>query len=83
MNWSQVEGQWKQVKAQLKSRWAKLTDDDVQNLAAKKDDLVGKVQERYGILKDEAERQVDGFLASFKSQGDQNLGADRPKPHKA
>ena len=65
MNWSQVEGQWKQAKAQLKSKWAKLTDDDVQNLAAKKDDLVGKIQERYGILKDEAERQVDAFVATF------------------
>ena len=65
MNWSQVEGQWKQVKAQLKSRWAKLTDDDLQNLAARKDDLVGKIQERYGILRDEAERQVESFMASL------------------
>ncbi|MGO8970140.1 MAG: CsbD family protein [Myxococcaceae bacterium] len=65
MNWSQMEGQWKQVKAQLKSKWAKLTDDDVQNLAAKRDDLVGKIQERYGILKDDAERQVDAFVATF------------------
>ncbi len=72
MNWSQMEGQWKQVKAELKSKWAKLTDDDVQNLAAKKDDLVGKIQERYGILKDEAERQVDAFVATF--------GPDRTKP---
>ncbi len=71
MNWSQMEGQWKQVKAELKSKWAKLTDDDVQNLAAKKDDLVGKLQERYGILKDEAERQVDAFVATF--------GPDRTK----
>jgi uncharacterized protein YjbJ (UPF0337 family) len=65
MNWSQMEGQWKQVKAQLKSKWAKLTDDDVQNLAAKKDDLVGKIQERYGILKEEAEGQVDAFVATL------------------
>ena len=65
MNWSQVEGQWKQVKAQVKSKWAKLNDDDLNNLAAKKDDLVGKLQERYGILKDEAERQVDAFVAAL------------------
>ena len=50
MNWSQVEGQWKHVKAQLKGKWAKLSDDDLQNLAAKKDDIVGKIQERYGIM---------------------------------
>lgn len=69
MNWSQVEGQWKQVKAQVKSKWAKLNDDDLQNLTAKKDDLVGKIQERYGLLKDEAERQVDAFVEA--------LGPDR------
>jgi uncharacterized protein YjbJ (UPF0337 family) len=62
MNWTQVEGQWKQVTSHVKSRWAKLTDDDVMNLGAKKDMLVGKIQERYGILKDEAERQVDDWL---------------------
>lgn len=65
MNWTQVEGQWKQVKAQLKGKWAKLSDDDLQNLSAKKDDIVGKIQERYGILKDEAERQVDAFIAAL------------------
>jgi uncharacterized protein YjbJ (UPF0337 family) len=65
MNWSQVEGQWKQVKAQAKSKWAKLNDDDLKNLGAKKDDLVGKIQERYGIMKDEAERQVDAFIEAL------------------
>ena len=65
MNWSQVEGQWKQVKAQVKGKWAKLSDDDLKNLSAKKDDLVGKIQERYGILKDEAEKQVDTFIAAL------------------
>ncbi len=62
MNWQQVEGQWKQVKAQAKSKWAKLTDDDLRNLEAKKDSIVGKLQERYGLMKDEAERQVDSFI---------------------
>jgi len=56
MNWEQVEGEWKQVKGAVKSKWAKLTDDDMQNVAGKKDNLVGKIQERYGILKDEAEK---------------------------
>ncbi|MGO9832404.1 MAG: CsbD family protein [Myxococcaceae bacterium] len=74
MNWSQMEGQWKQVKAQLKSKWAKLTDDDLGNLAAKRDDLVGKLQERYGILKEEAERQVDAFVTT--------LGPDRTQPQR-
>ena len=70
MNWEQVEGEWKQVKGAVKSKWAKLTDDDMQNVAGKKDNLVGKIQERYGIMKDEAEKQVDEWIAKF----DQTLG---------
>lgn len=59
MNWEQVEGQWKQFSGQVKSTWAKLTDDDLKNLSGKKDDLLGKIQERYGVMKEEAEKQVD------------------------
>jgi uncharacterized protein YjbJ (UPF0337 family) len=65
MNWTQIEGQWKTMKGDLKSKWAKLTDDDLQHVAGKKDQLVGKVQERYGILKDEAEKQVDEWIAKL------------------
>jgi uncharacterized protein YjbJ (UPF0337 family) len=70
MNWSQVEGQWKQVKGQVKSRWAKLTDDDLKTLGAKKDMLVGKIQERYGVLKDEAETQVDEWIDKLSAHAD-------------
>jgi uncharacterized protein YjbJ (UPF0337 family) len=66
MNWDQLSGQWKQAQSELKSKWAKLTDDDLQNLTAKKDAIVGKIQERYGILKDEAEKQVDQWIAEMK-----------------
>ncbi len=68
MNWTQIEGQWHQVAGQVKSQWAKLTDDDVKNVAGKKDQLVGKVQERYGILKEEAEDQVNGWISRFLSE---------------
>jgi uncharacterized protein YjbJ (UPF0337 family) len=68
MNWDQIEGQWKQLGSQLKSKWAKFTDDDVKNLGAKKDELVGKIQERYGVLKDEAEAQVDQWIKEIKPQ---------------
>jgi uncharacterized protein YjbJ (UPF0337 family) len=61
MNWDRIEGNWKQFKGKVKSQWGKLTDDDLQLLEGKKDQLVGKVQERYGIRKDEAERQVDDW----------------------
>jgi uncharacterized protein YjbJ (UPF0337 family) len=65
MNWTQFEGQWHQVKGNLKSKWAKLTDDDVQNVAGKKETLLGKIQERYGILKEEAEKQADEWIAKL------------------
>lgn len=65
MNWDQIRGQWLQLKGQVKSQWGKLTDDDVTNISGKKDQLIGRIQERYGILKDEAERQVDEWLAQI------------------
>ncbi len=65
MNWDRVQGEWKQLSAQVKSKWAKLTDDDLKDVGAKKDALVGKLQERYGVLRDEAEKQVDEWLAKL------------------
>jgi uncharacterized protein YjbJ (UPF0337 family) len=65
MNWSELEGQWSQVTGSLKSQWGKLTDDDVKTVAGKKDVLLGKLQERYGILKEDAEKQADEWLAKF------------------
>ena len=69
MNWDQLEGKWKQVKGSVRSRWGKLTDDDLEFIGGKKDQLVGRIQERYGIHKDEAERQVDDWN---RSQGEEN-----------
>ena len=61
MNWDTIKGNWKQLTGEAKSQWGKLTDDDVQQAAGEREKLVGKVQERYGVAKDEAERQVDEF----------------------
>jgi uncharacterized protein YjbJ (UPF0337 family) len=58
MNWDQVEGKWKQFKGSVKQKWGKLTDDDLDVVAGKRDQLVGKIQERYGIAKEEAEKQI-------------------------
>ena len=63
MNWDKIAGQWKQIGSQVKAKWAKLTDDDLMAISARKDALIGKIQERYGIMRDEAERQVDEWLA--------------------
>ena len=62
MNWDQMEGKWMQFKGSVKERWGKLTDDDLDVIAGKKDKLIGKVQERYGITKAEAEVQADEWL---------------------
>jgi uncharacterized protein YjbJ (UPF0337 family) len=58
MNWDRIEGNWKQVKGKMTEQWGKLTDDDLDVVAGRRDQLAGKIQERYGIAKDEAEKQV-------------------------
>ncbi|HVW28065.1 MAG TPA: CsbD family protein [Polyangiaceae bacterium] len=63
MNWDQIKGQWHQLKGQVKSKWGKLTDDDITNISGKKEQLIGRLQQRYGIMKDQAEKQVDEWLA--------------------
>jgi uncharacterized protein YjbJ (UPF0337 family) len=73
MNWTQIEGKWDQVKGQVRSQWAKLTDDDVENLQGKKDQLVGKIVERYGVAKDDAEKQIDTWLKRFNTRNDTDL----------
>lgn len=58
MNWDIVEGNWKQFKGKAKEQWGKLTDDDLDVIAGKRDQLSGRVQEAYGVSKDEAEKQI-------------------------
>jgi uncharacterized protein YjbJ (UPF0337 family) len=58
MNWDRIEGNWKQFAGKAKESWGKLTDDDISVVNGKRDQLVGKIQNRYGIAKDEAEKQV-------------------------
>ena len=61
MNWDRIEGGWKQLTGKVKEQWGKLTDDDLTEIAGKRDQLAGKIQARYGVAKDEAERQLDDF----------------------
>lgn len=61
MNWDRIEGNWMQFKGKVKEKWGDLTDDDLDRMAGKRDQLVGRIQEQYGIGKDEAERQVDDW----------------------
>ena len=61
MNWDIVEGNWKQFKGKVKEQWGELTDDNLDRIAGKRDQLSGRIQEVYGISKDEAEKQVRDF----------------------
>jgi uncharacterized protein YjbJ (UPF0337 family) len=61
MNQDEASGKWKQFKGKIKEKWGKLTDDDLKMLEGNRDQLVGRVQERYGIAKEEAERQIRDF----------------------
>ena len=72
MNWDTIEGQWKQFKGRAKQAWSKLTDDDLANLSGKREQLAGKIQERYGIQKQEAERQIDDWIAGLGSNPKNN-----------
>ena len=58
MNWDEIGGQWNQFKGYVKERWGKLTDDDLMMIDGKRDRMVGKIQERYGITKEKAEEQI-------------------------
>ncbi len=62
MNWNQLEGKWKQMKGSVKEQWGKLTDDDLDQIAGQRDKFIGKVQERYGLAQDEAQRRADDWL---------------------
>lgn len=64
MNWDRIEGNWKQLKGKVREKWGKLTDDHINVVAGKREHLAGKIQEVYGIGKDEANRQIDEFAAS-------------------
>ena len=62
MNWDIVEGKWDQFKGSVKEKWGDLTDDDLTMMAGKRDKMAGKLQEKYGWSKEEADRQLDDFF---------------------
>jgi uncharacterized protein YjbJ (UPF0337 family) len=61
MNEDRVEGNWKQFKGKVKEQWGRLTDDDLDVISCRRDQLSGKIQERHGVARDEAERQIKDF----------------------
>jgi len=61
MNQDRLGGNWKQMKGKVREQWGKLTDDDLDVIAGRRDQLLGRIQERHGVARDEAERQVETF----------------------
>ena len=74
MNWDRIEGNWKQLQGKTQEQWGKLTNDDLDVIAGKRDQLAGKIQARYGVAKDEAEKQID----TWQSNADDSWFAAHP-----
>jgi uncharacterized protein YjbJ (UPF0337 family) len=64
MDWNRVQGNWKQLKGKAKENWGELTDDDLDVIAGQRDQLEGKIQQRYGYSKDQVRRDVDDWYSS-------------------
>ncbi len=64
--WDQIAGGWKQVKGEAHKQWGKLTDDDLEQVMGERDKLAGRIQQRYGVTKEEANRQIDQWANRLK-----------------
>jgi uncharacterized protein YjbJ (UPF0337 family) len=62
--WDRIAGNWKQFRGEVRKQWGKLTDDDLEQVRGERDKLVGRIQERYGVAQDEAQRQLDDWERS-------------------
>ncbi|MCC5965195.1 MAG: CsbD family protein [Natronohydrobacter sp.] len=62
MNWDELKGKWTQMTGSMKAKWGKLTDDDLKEAEGNRDILIGKIQEKYGVAKEEAEKQVNDWM---------------------
>ena len=67
MNADVLKGKWMQIKGEALRQWGRLTNDDLDQIEGNAEKMVGKLQERYGYARDEAEREVDGFLRRHES----------------
>lgn len=70
MNTDTLKGQWHQAKGAIKKQWGRLTDDDLSQIDGETERLYGKLQERYGIARDEAERRYRDFEKSLERAAD-------------
>lgn len=74
MNKEQFKGNWNQIKGKIKEKWGDLTDDDLAKINGRRDQLVGHLQERYGIAKERAEEELSDFESSLESEEEEDFG---------
>ena len=80
MNWDRIEGNWKQFRGNAREKWGKLTDDQLDVIAGKRDQLVGKLQEAYGYSKDQAEREIGEWESGLSGDGAAASSTTRGRP---
>lgn len=67
MNWDVIEGKWKEMKGAVREKWGELTDDELDQIAGKKDKLAGMLQQKYGMTKEAVEKEIDDWTTSRQS----------------
>lgn len=70
--WDQIAGRWKQISGEARKQWADLTDDDLEYVNGEREKLIGKIQERYGKARMDAEQEVDGWLKRHEFDRERN-----------
>jgi uncharacterized protein (TIGR02271 family) len=65
MNWDHIAGNWNQFKGKVKQKWGQLTDNELEQAAGRRDQLIGVLQKRYGWARDRAEREIDNLMESW------------------
>ena len=68
MNWDRIEGKWKQLRGSVRAQWGDLTDSDFERINGNREQLVGLVQQRYGIARDVAEREVNEWAQTVQTE---------------
>jgi uncharacterized protein YjbJ (UPF0337 family) len=71
MNWDQIEGKWKQMKGSMKQKWGQLTDSDFDQIAGQREKFVGRLQERYGYTREQAQNEIDQWMKTQHAETDQ------------
>ena len=78
MNWDEVQGKWHQMKGSVQHQFGKLTNDDVEQIAGHREKLVGKLQERYGYAREDAQKRADEWLRNAGQTQGQHMQTPAP-----